>query len=282
MPAFYNQATLFYNDQTALSNIVQGQLVEALSITKTAVGGTYRSGEPITYAVSILNAGNAAYTGLTLTDDLGAYTFGGGSLIPLSYVDGSARLLVNGVLQPAPTVAAADPLTITGLTVPAGGDAVVLYTVTANGYAPPSGSVTNTASLSGAQLTAPVTDSETVTAVMAADLSILKAIDPVTVVGGGPITYTFTIRNNGTVAAVATDNVTVTDLFDPILAIQSVTLNGMPLAEGAGYTYNPATGAFSTVPGVITVPGAQVQQDPLTGVWQVTPGTTVLEVVGMV
>jgi hypothetical protein len=74
--------------------------------------------------------------------------------------------------------------------------------------------------------------------------------------------------------------VTVTDRFDPILVIQSVMLNGVALAEGTGYTYDAATGAFSTVPGVITVPGAQVQQDPLTGVWQVTPGTAMLQVVG--
>lgn len=280
MPAFYNQATLLYNDRTALSNIVQGQLVEVLSITKTAVGDTYRSGDAVTYAVSIVNAGNTAYTGLTLTDDLGAYPFGAGSLIPLTYEEGSLRLIINGIPQPAPAVTATDPLTITGLTVPAGGDAVVLYTVTANRYAPLSGSVTNTAALSGVQLTAPVSDSETITADASARLSILKAIDPATVVGNSPVTYTFTIQNTGTDAAVATDNVTVTDRFDPILVIQSVMLNGVALAEGTGYTYDAATGAFSTVPGVITVPGAQVQQDPLTGVWQVTPGTAMLQVVG--
>ena len=30
MPAFYNQATLTYNNQTMLSNIVTGEVVEAL------------------------------------------------------------------------------------------------------------------------------------------------------------------------------------------------------------------------------------------------------------
>ena len=113
-------------------------------------------------------------------------------------------------------------------------------------------------------------------------LSIIKAINPVNVVENEPFTYTFTIQNSSTTPAVATDNVTVTDRFDPIINIQSVTLNGVPLAEGTGYTYNEATGFFATVPSVITVPAATVVQDMATGAWIVTPGTAVLTVTGVI
>lgn len=284
MPAFYNQATLFYNNQSALSNIVQGQLVEVLAAAKTAVNTAYRPGETVTYAVSLVNSGTTAYTGLTVTDDLGAYPFGSGTATPLDYVPGSLRLFVDGVLQPAPAVTGTDPLTITGISVPAGGDAVLVYAATANAFAPPAagGVITNTATVDGELLSAPITASAALPVDSTADLGIIKAIDPVNVVENQPFTYTFTIQNRGTQPATATDNVTVTDLFDPVLTIQSVTLNGVPLAEGTGYTYNDVTGAFSTVPGVITVPAATAQQDPTTGAWTVTPGTAVLTVTGII
>ncbi len=283
MPAFYNQATLLYRNQSTVSNIVEGQLVEALTVAKTAVSPAYRPGETVTHAVSLVNAGSAAYTGLTVTDDLGAYPFGGDTVTPLSYVEGSLSLFVNGVLQPAPTVVSTDPLMITGINVPAGGDAVLVYSATANAYASPAGDgeIINTATVDGEQLTAPITASEELPADSSADLSILKSIDPANVLENQPFTYTFTIRNNGTQPAVATDNVTVTDLFDPVLDIQSVTLNGAPLSEGTGYTYNEITGAFATVPSVITVPAATVQQNPATGAWIITPGTAVLTVTGI-
>lgn len=284
MPAFYNQATLTYNDQTTLSNIVTGELVEVLSAAKTAVSPFYRVGDQVTYAISIVNAGSTAYNGLTVTDDLGAYPFGGGTRTPLDYVDGSVRLFVNGILQPAPTVADTQPLTITGINVPADGNAVLLYSAQVNQFAPlPDGSVIdNTATIDGAALSAPIVVEAGIPVDEDAVLSIIKAINPVNVVENEPFTYTFTIQNSSTTPAVATDNVTVTDRFDPIIEIQSVTLNGVPLTEGTGYTYNEATGLFSTVPSVITVPAATVQQDPVTGAWVVIPGTAVLTVTGVI
>ena len=40
MPTFTNQATLSYNNITTNSNVVTGQLLEVLSVTKTAVMNT--------------------------------------------------------------------------------------------------------------------------------------------------------------------------------------------------------------------------------------------------
>lgn len=41
MPIFYNQATLTYNNKTANSNVVTGELLEVLTITKTALNSNY-------------------------------------------------------------------------------------------------------------------------------------------------------------------------------------------------------------------------------------------------
>ena len=96
------------------------------------------------------------------------------------------------------------------------------------------------------------------------------------------MTYTFTLQNFGNTATVATDDVTVSDTFDPILDPITVTLDGVTLAEGTDYTYDEATGTFATVPGRVVIPAATYTQDPVTGEWNVEPGTVTLIVTGTV
>lgn len=48
MAIFYNQATLSYNGNVVNSNITVGELLEVLSITKTAVSANYRAGGNVT------------------------------------------------------------------------------------------------------------------------------------------------------------------------------------------------------------------------------------------
>ena len=281
MATFTNQATLSYTGGTVSSNIATGEILEVLSVTKTAVADTYAVGDEITYAIQLLNAGTAPFTGLTLTDDLGAYTFGSVTLQPTDYVDGSVRYFLNGILQPAPAVTAGPPLSITGLTVPAGGVATVLYTVRTNGFASPAvdGSIVNTATVSGGGIT-PITATETVTATGAPLLELSKSVAPSVVAENGQITYTFTIENRGNTEAAATDNITVADTFNPILSDITVTYNGA--AFTGNYTYDETTGLFTTTPGAITVPAATYVQDPATGAWQITPGVSTLTVTGTV
>ena len=97
-----------------------------------------------------------------------------------------------------------------------------------------------------------------------------------------PLTYTFVIRNFGNTATVVTDDVTVTDTFDPILNPITVTLDGTTLVEGTDYTYDATTGAFATIPGRITIPAATYTRDPDTGEWIINPGQVTLTVVGTV
>ena len=99
MAAFYNTATLSYRDTSTNSNTVEGQLVQVLAAEKTAVLPTYGSSNTVTYIVSIRNSGAAAYTGLTVTDDLGGYAFAGETRVPLTYVEGSLKYYSNGTLH---------------------------------------------------------------------------------------------------------------------------------------------------------------------------------------
>ena len=283
MATFTNRATLSYNGRTVDSNTVTGTFLQTLTVTKTPLTGTYTAGETVTYTVSLVNAGATPLTGLTLTDDLGAFDYLGTPVYPLTLVPDAILYYVDGVLQPTPTVASTQPLVLQGISVPAGGDAVIVYQAVVSDAAPLEigGEITNTATVSGGGLIDPLGDDATVTVENAPFLTINKALSPVTVPENGTLTYTFTIQNYGNTAAVATDDVIVSDTFDPVLDILSVTLNGVALTEGAGYTYNPVTGEFATTAGTITVPAATFTRAP-DGTVLVTPVEATLVVVGTI
>ena len=229
MARFTNQAQLRYGNNVANSNIAVGEILEVLSATKTAVKNTYNQNDTITYVVSIVNSGNTAINGLTLSDNLGAYTFNTNTLVPLTYVNNTAKYYTNGTLQAAPAVTQGPPLSITGINVPAGGNATVIYEAALNEYAPlgTEASVTNTATVSGT-------------------------------------------------------GVVITDTFAPVLNNLTAALNGTAWTAATDYTYNEATGTFSSTAGAITVPAATYTQDSTTGAWVVTPGESTLVITGTV
>ena len=284
MAIFSNQATLTYNGSSTNSNVAYGEILDVLAATKTAIEGSYTPGQLVTYAVTLRNTGTAPLTGLTVTDDLGGYLFNGTTVYPLTYEAGSAALFANGVPQAAPTVAAGPPLVFSGITVPAGGDVVLVYQARANAYANPTaeGSILNTVTITGDGLNAPVTATETVTAATAPDLTISKSITPSQVVDNDRVTYTFVIQNSGNQPVVATDNAAITDTFNPILTALTVTFDGTPWTQGVQYNYSEATGVFATVPGRILVPAATYTQDPVTGAYTVSPGIATLAVTGTI
>ena len=284
MATFRNQATLSYNGSSTTSNVVVGRITQVLAAAKHAPIDTYQVGDQLNYVISITNAGTAPFTGLTVTDDLGAYEFGTETRTPLTYAEGSVALYQNGVLQTDPTVTAGPPLVVSGITVPAMGNVVLIYQASVNEFADPSGegSITNTATVTGGGISTPIEVTETVTGESGILLTITKAIEPVPVVENGRLTYTFQIENFGTEPVVATDNAVVTDLFDPILSDLEVTFNGEPWTAPAQYTYDQATGLFTSAIGAITVPAATVTRDPVTGAYTVTPGVATLVITGTV
>ena len=213
MATITNQAALSYNGITTLSNIAVGELVEVLTVTKTAADA---------------------------------------------------------------------PLTVTGITVPAGGSAMLIYSAAVNEYAPlgVEDSITNTATITGGALAAPVTATETINAATEPQLAISKSICPSSVAENGTLTYTLTLLNRGNTAADAGDELVITDTFDPILKNLAVRFNGAAWTEGVHYTYDAVTGAFATVVGALTVPAATFTQDAATGVFTVDPGTSELVITG--
>lgn len=278
MATFTNRATLSYNGGSVDSNVVTGTINETLSLTKNSLLDEYSRGDNVVYVINLTNSGITGYTDLTLTDDLGGTT-----LPPFDYENGSVQYYVNGVLQPAPAVTATSPLTITGINAPAGANVTILYIADVNGFAPlaAGSSVTNTASVTGSGILNPLVATDTVTVREAPELTITKGLCPTTVIENGTVTYTFTIQNYGNTPAEATDNVVITDTFDPILRNISVVYEGASWTSPANYTYDAATGLFETVAGQITVPAATYTTNP-DGSIETIPGSVTLTVTGTV
>ena len=248
MASFTNFATLSYNGGTTNSNTVTGELLETLTVTKTAVVKNYAANDKITY---------------------------------IAYVPNSVRYYVNGVLQTAPTATPEPPLVITVPNVPANGSIMLVYEAEVTAYAPlgTDGSITNTANVTDGNLE--VSASETVSTDDRAVLTISKALCPAVVTGNGQITYTFVIENTGNTEASEAERIVLTDTFDPILKNIAVTFNGAAWTAGTQYTYGETTGVFATLPGQITVPAAQYTQNE-NGTWATTPGTAEVVITGTV
>lgn len=283
MARFTNQAQLRYGDSVANSNIAVGEILEVLSATKTAVRKVYAQDDTVTYLISVVNSGSVPLNGLTLEDDLGMYAFATTTLTPLSYVADTINYYVNGVLQPKPTVAAGAPLTVSGLNIPAGGNALLVYETKPTEYAPMAeeSEITNTATISGGGIT-PVNVKESIQALSEPVLTITKSVSPVPVTENGTLTYTFLVQNNGNTATAAGTAAVITDDFDPILKNLTVSFNGTAWTEGVDYTYDETSGSFATIAGNVTVPAAEYAQNPVTGIWITNPGISTLIVTGTV
>lgn len=281
MALFYNQATLSYNGSVASSNITTGEITSVISADKNAIPDQYTVGETTVFTISIVNTGSSALTGITITDDLGSYapSEGADEVVPLTYVPDSAELYVNGVLQTAPEVTGESPLTITGISVPAGGSALIMYAARTNEFAPPAadGSITNTAEITGTGFS-DITVSESITPAAAADLAISKSLSPTEVEENGTVTYTFILQNYGNTEA--SEGVIFRDDFTPALSSLTASFNGTQWTEGTQYSYDESTGLFVSTAGSITVPAAQFTQDETTGVWTVQPGVSTLIITG--
>ncbi len=284
MAVFSNQATLTVGNVVTNSNIAYGEILEPLAVTKTAVEASYGPGSAVTYVVSLRNTGSTPITNLTVTDNLGGYTLNGTTVYPLELVETDVRLFIGGVPQSTPNISAGPPLTVTGITIPAGTDAFLVYQARVNNFANPSvgGTINNTVTVTGGNLTAPITATESIAAAAAPQLTVEKTISPTQVVDNDRVTYTFTIRNTGNQAVTAADNAVITDTFLPVLTDLAVSFNGVPWTEAVQYNYAQASGSFATVAGQITVPAATYTQDPTTGAYTVTPGVATLVVTGTI
>jgi len=282
-----NQARLNYRygttRATAVSNIATTVLNSQLSVSKSSLSGCYRIGQNLTYVLSVSNNSSMATEGITVTDNMGTYTFNGTNLTPLSFV-GPAQLYINGAFVSEITpVINENNIVFSINSIPANGNAQIVYLALVNEYARCAigSQIENTVTVEtdcGCPCDIPSESSSTIPVCESADVRMVKTICPNPVVCGGELTYTFVLYNYGNVTAT---DVILTDTFRPTLENITVTVNGATV-DSDDYDYINGT---LTLPAVdsefnITIPAATCSQNPNTGVVTPTPGSVQVTVSG--
>ncbi|MBB2987761.1 DUF7507 domain-containing protein [Terracoccus luteus] len=175
-----------------------------LSVSKSVSPGAPVPGRPVTYTVTVRNAGPSTATEVVLTDPLDPA------------LTGATATSTAGSCS----TAGGDVTCALGAVAPSG---VVTVTVTADLDRAFTGTLTNTATVRTATVDPDRTnDSDTVSVVTApsAGLSISKTLEPAAPVPGAPVTYTLTVTNDGPSTATG---VLVIDQLDTALTAVTAT-----------------------------------------------------------
>lgn len=264
---------------SAVSNTATTNLIEEFSISgaKLSNNSTFRNGENITYQISVSNDGSSSLYNVTLADDLG------GSTNPLTFLDGSGTLNINGIssfITPTTT----RPLTfVLPSPLAAGETATVTYVARVSAVLAESvETIVNTATItanegsaSGSSITVTPSPSNTVSRGEFANLTMSKNVSSTQITTGETFSYTITLNNSGSLDATG---VVITDILPENFTISSVTAltNGVTTTFSASdYTIESSTNTLTLPTGSslsITVPGASGGAN----------GTTVVTITGSI
>ncbi len=266
-----NQASIRYNYSgagtgTAVSNTVTTNLLDryTLAATKTPLSSTFRPGENVTYVIRVENNGSGDLYNVTIADDLG-----GGADTPLVYNPASLRAYVDSIpVTISPVVQGGTLTAVLPAPLPAGTAAILVYTAQVRPDVDFTlQSITNTVAVTanGGSAAGPagtLTPSPTATLLRDsyAEVTLYKEADKQSVMAGEPLTYTFTLTNQGNQAA---DSVTLTDQLPTGFSVTQVSVSaGGATTVLAPGDYTVAADNTITIPSTtgkaITVPAATV------------------------
>lgn len=281
MAAIHNKALQTDNFNTESSKAVSEKGSD-ISFTKISLNTSYSIGDTITYLLSVINSGSVIFNDVSITDNLGAYYFGTKKLHPLSYVDSSAVLCVNGKSEPINVKCTKANLVFSGFSLPANSGAIISYRTKANFFAPlkEKSTIKNKATLEATKLPSPVTATATIPVLLRPILFTAKTLSYESSTENRQLTRTITLFNIG--SKDVREGVFVNDTLNPTPSDIRVTCNGTLWTAGINYTFDKATGIFTTLEGQLTVPKATFTQNATTGKWTVTPGSTKIRITSTV
>ena len=185
-------------------------------------------GAPISYTLTIRNAGPSAANGTTFNDVMPASITG---------VTASCGSATGGAVCPGSVTVAGNTVSGTIATMPPNSSVVVTINGTTSSSV--NASIANTATVSppsGTTDPTPGNNTSTATTTIQPIVNITKTVDATTVIPGGTVHYTITVTNTGPVAA---NNTLVTDPLPNGITAQTWTCIGMagavcPTAAGSG------------------------------------------------
>ena len=234
---------------SAISNVAVANLLEQFSLagSKNVQNTSFRPGEILSYYITSTNTGTDSLYNLTFTDDLG------GTSTPLTFVDSSAYLSLNGVISPIiPT--SINPLTFVIPNVLAPNDiATIDFLVRVNSSVSSDVTeITNTTTITanegsstGPILTLTPSPSVTIPLDEYANVTITKSVSTSNITEGVPFSYTLELENSGNLPATG---VIITDILPEGFTINSITstTNGVTTTfASTDYTVDSATNTLT-------------------------------------
>ncbi len=239
------------NQDSVTSNTATTNLITeyAMSAVKGSLNTGFRAGQNLTYYVHISNEGTSPLYNVTVSDDLG------GSSRPLTYVDSSASLNVNGTISSI-TPTTVNPLTFVLPNPLSSGDLATITFVTqvSSSLSDTVTEIVNTAtvqanegSASGSVLS--ISPSPTVTLPIEdyASVAMTKAVSASVVNVNEDFSYTLTLTNSGNTEAT---DVVVTDVLPSNFIISSITSE----TNGVQTTYSSSDYSINSGSNTLTLP----------------------------
>lgn len=222
-----NSANITYNytgaTDTSVSNTTITSIAEqhSLAAVKLSQNSSWRPSENLTYTVRVENTGTEPIFNISIQDDLG------GADPQLTFVTGSAKMIIDGVVTPVvPT--AVSPLTIVMPGTLAAGDAALFSYIAkvVSDIDPAVNEIKNTVTVAGHETSAAgpvitVTPSPSLTLPKAAyaEVRIEKTVDKASASVGEALTYVFRMENSGNTEAT---NVTLRDNLPANFQVDSI------------------------------------------------------------
>ena len=236
---------------SASSNIATTNLITEYAISgyKESLNTTFRAGENITYYIHISNDGTSPLYNVTVSDNLG------GTSSPLSFIDSSAIVNINGTNSPIiPT--SVNPLTFVLPSPLAAGDQATLTYITrvSSSISDTITEITNIATIQANEGSSTgniiqVTPSPSVTIPLEdyADISMSKSVSTNEITVGETFSYTITLSNSGNLDATG---VIITDVLPTNFTISSITA----LTDGVLTTFQPSDYVIDPLTNTLTLP----------------------------
>ncbi|HPS70347.1 MAG TPA: S-layer homology domain-containing protein [Candidatus Cryosericum sp.] len=198
-----------------------------LHLTKDAPANVDAGGD-ITYTLHVTNTGTMNAHGTVVTDVIPAHTTlvnasitsGGTGLVDTTTTPGTVKWTLSSILG-------------------TGSELVLQLVVRADAPLPNGTVITNTASVTSAEVPTPVSGSASTTIGSAPVLTITKTVTPAGFTPGGQLTYTITLSNTGNMNATG---VTIVDITPPHTTFVSAVFT-----KGTGAVTAPAVGGTGQV-----------------------------------
>lgn len=283
MGKFVNQTQLTFGNNIIKSNIVEGEILEALIGNKVTLTDQYLFDSVITYFINLTNNSERDISSINIEDNLATYTINNNEYTPLDYIDGSSKLFINGKEeQNLDIVKNKHNVIFKNITLKKNQTITLVYQGKINSYAPlgENNIIINKAKINYPNMTDSLVLESQLCYSNKANIKLEKSIDKTVYKIGEKIKHVIKILNYGINDLSLINNLTIKETFSPIIKNIEVTYNGVKWTNGVNYSYNSTSGNFITLSNQIALFKAKITKNENTNQYNLIPSFATLIIEG--